>query len=82
MPDWHLTEPARQDLLEISEYGLREFGLKAAEAYIDTLYETFDRIAEHPESGPKRPETGPDVRHRLCASHVIYIVSLPGASKF
>lgn len=72
MPSWRLTVPARQDLLEISEYGLAEWDLVRAESYIDALYEAFDGLARFPENGPRRDRLGAGIRSRISSNHVVY----------
>lgn len=48
MPEYKLTNKAKEDLIRIYQYGESKFGLQQAEKYFDTLYEHFDLIAQQP----------------------------------
>jgi toxin ParE1/3/4 len=48
MAKYKLSNVAKEDLIRIHHYGVKEFGLKQADKYFDAFFVHFDRIAENP----------------------------------
>ena len=68
-----LSAAAFADIAAIAEYGVREFGLAAADRYRDALEEKLNLIAVFPEIGPEDPVFGAGVRGLPAMSHrIIY----------
>jgi len=72
---FRLTRDARQDLFEIYEYGVREYGQARAVDYFNRLVDQFEALAIHPFRAPERHEIEPKVRMHRMGSHLIsYVV--------
>lgn len=70
-----ITANASRDLRELHGYGIREYGLAAADAYLEELFAKFEVIAQWPFAARERPTVRPPVRlspHR--AHNVLYSV--------
>jgi toxin ParE1/3/4 len=50
MANYKLSNEAKEDLIRIHQYGMRQFGIKQADKYLNTFFECFDRIANNPLS--------------------------------
>ena len=46
-------------------------GRHTASRYLDRFEKLYDRLAEHPASGPRRPALGPHARIGIVASYVV-----------
>ena len=53
MAVYKLSEDASQELINIYEYSLINFGEDQADQYYISLYETFELLAEQPDLGRK-----------------------------
>ncbi len=51
MAAYNLSKAARAKIAGIYEYSLLTFGERQADAYLDSLFETFDRLADMPNMG-------------------------------
>ena len=51
MADYSLSKIARAKISDIYEYSLLTFGERQADAYVDSLFEIFDRLEELPNMG-------------------------------
>lgn len=50
MPEYKLSEVAKEDLIRIHHFGAKQFGMAQADKYIDSFFQHFERIAENPFS--------------------------------
>jgi toxin ParE1/3/4 len=48
MPDYRLTNEAKDDLLRIYEYGTFTFGINQADKYLNDFFDCFELIASQP----------------------------------
>lgn len=53
MYSYKLSLEAEEDIIRIFNYGFFRFGLKQANKYYDSLFESFDRIASNPFMFPE-----------------------------
>lgn len=68
-----LSPRAKEDVYEMHEVGSLTFGVRQADAYIESLAATFANIERYPEAARERSEVDPPVRvwpHR--AHHICY----------
>lgn len=65
VPEVSISHAARSDLLEIDEYGIERFGIKAAEELRSEFRQVFTTLAEYPRSAPERPDYGIDIRCKV-----------------
>ena len=63
---------ALADLEEIYAYGVAEFGLDHAEAYLANLRVQFDRLIEFPGLGPVAAGLKQSLRVWKCERHRVY----------
>jgi len=76
---FRLTEQAENDIIEIAEMGLRQFGPAQARCYHEELYAIFDLIAANPRMARERHEISPPVRiHPFKAHLIVYIIEKGG----
>ncbi len=68
MAAYKLSRLARAKLADIYEYSFLNFGERQADAYLDGLYETFDKLAAMPLMG----RTWQQWRRHEHAEHVIF----------
>jgi toxin ParE1/3/4 len=69
--DVHLSRRAYADLAEMDDYGAREYGEAAAEAYQLAFDRAFERLADFPRIGEAKPEFGQGLRSLACGQHRI-----------
>ena len=50
MPNYKLSNEAKEDLIRIYHYGVRRFGSTQADKYYDQFFENFEVIASRPFS--------------------------------
>ena len=48
MPNYKLSEEAKEDLIRIHQYGVRKFGEAQADKYFNQFFERFELIAQRP----------------------------------
>ena len=48
MADYKLSNQAKNDLIRVHQFGVKQFGEKQADLYFDTLFECIDVIALRP----------------------------------
>jgi toxin ParE1/3/4 len=68
---FRLTPNADQDIRDIYEFGLAEFGRKKAESYFDDLYDAFEYIAANPMASRERTEAVPPIRIYVFHAHLV-----------
>ena len=73
-----LSPQAKDDLVEIYDRSLDDWGDEQADRYLAGLYATFDSAGISPFAGWARPEIGEDVRSRLFGSHVVFYANRSG----
>jgi toxin ParE1/3/4 len=69
---YRLTSAADLDLDDIYDFGITEFGLRIANAYLDGLIDCFNFLAENPRICRVRDELRPLVRIRPHGSHLVF----------
>lgn len=72
MADYRLTPAARQDMDDIFEHSVANWGLQTALGYADDLAEAFDLLAEAPRRGASCDAIRAGYRRFGVGSHVIY----------
>lgn len=50
MGNYKLSNVAKEDLIRIHHYGVRQFGIKQADKYFDSFFVHFELIAKNPQS--------------------------------
>ena len=87
MADYKLSNAAKADLIRIHQFGVRQFGMRQADKYFDSFFETFDRIAERPYSfeaadfvkeGYRRCVSGSDTIYYRIANNTVEIMTIIG----
>ena len=67
----HLTQAAEQDIRSIAEIGIEMFGVEQAQAYHNSLFNTFGLLADNPRMRRERTELTPPIRVHPFRSHVV-----------
>ena len=67
-----IAPAARNDLKEIYQYGLRQWGQARSESYLSTLKNQFWLLTQQPLMGTERPELLPDTRSLPVESHTLF----------
>jgi toxin ParE1/3/4 len=63
---------ARDDLKDIHQYGVRNWGVDQAASYLDLLKSQFWLLTEHPRMGIDRATLAPAMRSLSVGSHVVF----------
>ena len=69
---YRLSEEAKDDLIGIHQYGVREFGKIQADAYFWQLIERLDVLAQTPLLYQEIREIREGYRRSVCGAHSIY----------
>lgn len=72
MANYQLSKRADEDFESIYLFGLLNFGLIQADAYVDGLEERFEQIAAQPDLHPAIDHLKPGYRLSVYQSHSIY----------
>ncbi len=72
MPDYRLSEAAKQDLILVAQYGDEHFGIDQSDRYRDQLKKRFLLLAKHPERYPAVDHIRTGYRRSVCGVHSIY----------
>lgn len=72
MANYRLAPNAKADLERIWLYGLEQWGLTRADAYIEDLHKRFSEIAEHPLKYPAVEDVRAGHRRSVFKSDSIY----------
>lgn len=67
-----ITPLAQDDMADIREYSLTNFGAMAARLYLDGIGEAFAKIVKRPSIGAPEGRFGDGVRRYTYKSHRIY----------
>jgi toxin ParE1/3/4 len=68
---FRLTRFAEQDLILLSETGIRLFGVAQAKRYHDQMFDCFDLLSRNPEMARLRPELSSGIWIHPFRSHLI-----------
>ena len=72
MANYRLSNTAKQDLIRIHQYGVKQFGLTQAENYLDTLFAYFDFISQRPFSFQSVDYIRKGYRRCVCGADSIF----------
>ena len=72
MAKYRLSNEAKDDLIRIHHYGVKQFGLAQADKYFDSFFKYFDIIAQQPFSFESVDYIKKGYRHCACGSDSIY----------
>ena len=72
MANYQLSKRADEDFESLYLFGLLNFGLIQADAYVDGLEERFEQIAAQPDVYPAIDHLKPGYRLSVYQSHSIY----------
>ena len=72
MPDYKLSEEAKQDLIQIHQYGTTYFGEAQADKYFHGFFDHFEQIANNPNSFPEVSYIRQGYRRAVYGSDSIY----------
>ncbi len=72
MPDYRLSEAAKEDLIAIARYGDKHYGVAQSDRYRDQLKQRFSVLAEQPYLYPVADHIRTGYRRSVCGVHSIY----------
>ena len=72
MTKYRLSNVAKEDLIRIHQYGVKQFGLTQADKYFNSFFEYFDIIANRPFSFESVDYIRQGYRRCVCGSDSIY----------
>jgi toxin ParE1/3/4 len=72
MPDYRLSERAKEDLIGIAQYGDEHFGVAQSDRYRDLLKQRFSVLANQPKLYPAVEHIRSGYRRSVCGVHSIY----------
>ncbi len=67
-----IAPAAKNDLKDIYQYGLRQWGKVQSESYLSTIKNQFWLLTQQPLIGTERPELLPDTRSLPVESHTLF----------
>ncbi|MGB5278700.1 MAG: type II toxin-antitoxin system RelE/ParE family toxin [Gammaproteobacteria bacterium] len=67
-----IAPAAKNDLKDIYQYGLRQWGQTQSESYLSTVKNQFWLLTQQPLMGTERPELLPDTRSLPIESHTLF----------
>ena len=74
MDRYRLSHTAKEDLIRIHHYGVRQFGMSQADKYFETFFEHFENIAQRPYSFESVDFIKKEYRRCVCGSDSIYFI--------
>lgn len=72
MASFDLSDLAKSDLIDIYQYGVRQWGEAQADRYYHTLFDHLHHIANDPPRYPPVEHIRPGYRRSVFGSHAIY----------
>ena len=72
MAKYRLSNEAKNDLIQIYQYAISQFGVVQADAYFDAFFVCFNTIAERPFSFESVAYIKPGYRRCVCGTDTIY----------
>lgn len=67
-----IAPAAKNDLKDIYQYGLRQWGQSQSESYLSTIKKQLWLLTQQPLMGTERPELLPDTRSLPIESHTLF----------
>ena len=87
MAKYRISNEAKEDLIRIHHYGVKNFGMAQADRYIDSFFKYFEIIAEQPYAfesvdyikiGYRRCACGSDSIYYKINDDTVYIMAIVG----
>lgn len=72
MAEYRLSNEAREDLIRIHHFGVKQFGMTQADKYFETFFDYFEMIAENPFAFESVEHIKSGYRKCPCGSDTIY----------
>jgi len=72
MPDYRLSNSAKEDLIRIHHFGVEKFGINQADKYFNSFFDYFEVIAQRPFSFESVDYIRKGYRRCPCGSDTIY----------
>ncbi|MEZ5031110.1 MAG: type II toxin-antitoxin system RelE/ParE family toxin [Saprospiraceae bacterium] len=72
MAEYKLSRAAKEDLIRIHHYGVRQFGVHQADKYLNRFFESFDLIAANPTLFESVDHIRPGYRRCVCGVDNIF----------
>ncbi|MCG2589192.1 type II toxin-antitoxin system RelE/ParE family toxin [Rhodohalobacter sulfatireducens] len=72
MASYKLSNQAKEDLIRIHQYGVRNFGEEQADRYLLDFFEQFEIISRYPDRYPKVDYIREGYRRCVCGVDGIY----------
>ena len=72
MAKYKLSNVAKEDLIRIHHYGVKQFGIKQADKYFNSFFVHFERIADNPLSFESVDFIKPGYRRCVCGVDSIF----------
>lgn len=74
MPNYRLSRLAAEDVADIADYTIEQFGINQARRYRDGLETCFQTLADNPMLGRSASELAPNLKRFEHQSHVVFYV--------
>lgn len=72
MTKYRLSHVAKEDLIRIHQYGVKQFGIKQADKYFESFFEHYELIAENPLAFESVNYIKPGYRRCICGVDSIF----------
>ena len=87
MANYKLSNTAKEDLIRIHQYGVKNFGIRQADNYFNDLFKSFDLITslpysfesvDHIKEGYRRCVSGSDCIYYRIDDEMVEIITIIG----
>jgi len=72
MANYKLSNVAKDDLIRIHQYGVKQFGVKQADKYFESFFDHFELIAKNPLAFESVDFIKPGYRRCVCGIDSIF----------
>lgn len=72
MSNYRLSNAAKEDLIRIHHYGVKQFGIKQADKYFEAFFDHFELIAKNPQLFESVDFIKPGYRRCVCGVDSIF----------
>ncbi len=72
MANYKLSNTAKEDLIRIHQYGVKQFGMRQADKYFNAFFDCFETIAQNPFAFESAEHIKKDYRRCVCGVDSIF----------
>ena len=77
MPNYKISNLAKEDLIRIHKFGVEKFGMIQADKYFDSFFENFESV-DYVKTGYRRCISGTDSIYYKVHNNIVEIMAIIG----